>query len=68
MRDMAMDLRGHSHVISLIRPSNVASAGVAQSIGMSVWKTTRFKGLEHIVYRIRRVDRDQLGAESVGTE
>lgn len=58
VRDMAMDLRGHSHVISMIRPSNLPSQGVAKSIGMTLWKTTRFKGLEHLVFRIRRTDRD----------
>ncbi len=57
VRDMAMDLRGHGHVISLIRPSNLPSQAVARSIGMSQWKTTRFKGLEHLVFRIRRTDR-----------
>ena len=60
VRDMAMDLRGHTHVISLIRPSNTAPQGVAKSIGMTLWKTVRFKGLEHLVYRVRRVDRDRL--------
>ena len=57
VRDMAMDQRGHGHVISLIRPSNLPSQSVAKSIGMSLWKTTRFKGLEHLVFRIRSVDR-----------
>ena len=66
IRDWAMDERGHSHVISLIRPSNLPSQGVARSIGMKPWKTTRHRGLEHLVFRIRRTDRDALRAEQGG--
>jgi RimJ/RimL family protein N-acetyltransferase len=59
VRDWAMDVMGYSHVISLIRPSNLPSQGVARSIGMKPWKVTRHKGLEHLVFRIRRTDREK---------
>ena len=59
IRDWAMDELGHAQVISLIRPSNLPSQGVARSIGMTPWKVTRYKGLEHLVLRIRRVDREK---------
>ena len=42
------------HVISLIRPENVPSRGVAERIGMTVWKET-LHGAErwlHLVYRV----------------
>lgn len=64
VRDWAMDVMGYSHVISLIRPSNLPSQGVARSIGMKPWKVTRHKGLEHLVFRIRRTDRAKLLADS----
>jgi [ribosomal protein S5]-alanine N-acetyltransferase len=39
------------YVISLIRPINMPSRAVAERNGMSVWKTTIFRGLEALVYR-----------------
>ena len=42
---------GCGHVISLIRPVNMASRAVAERNGMTVWKTTVFRGLEALVYR-----------------
>jgi hypothetical protein len=46
-------------VISLIRPENVPSRGVAERIRMTVWKETRHgsAGWLHLVYR---VDAEQL--------
>jgi RimJ/RimL family protein N-acetyltransferase len=42
------------HVISLIRPENAPSRGVAEHIGMTVWKETKHGSLGwvHLVYRI----------------
>ena len=42
------------HVISLVRPENVPSRGVAEHIGMTVWKETHHGSLGwvHLVYRI----------------
>jgi RimJ/RimL family protein N-acetyltransferase len=43
---------GRHHVISLIRPANRPSCAVAERNGMSVWKTTIFRGSEALVYRV----------------
>ena len=47
------------HVISLVRPENVPSAGVAEHLGMTVWKDVMW-GTEppmlHHVYRLDRLD------------
>ena len=57
-RDRCLGPLGLDHAISLIRPENVASRGVAEKIGMSVWKETRHgsNGWVHLVYR---ADRDR---------
>ncbi|HWL91401.1 MAG TPA: GNAT family N-acetyltransferase [Actinomycetota bacterium] len=53
-RDRCLGPLGMDHVIALIRPENVPSRGVAEHIGMTVWKETRHGGLGwlHLVYRI----------------
>ncbi|MGH2692702.1 MAG: GNAT family N-acetyltransferase [Actinomycetota bacterium] len=53
-RDRCLGSLGMNHVISLIRPENVPSRGVAERIGMTVWKETRHgsAGWLHFVYRI----------------
>ena len=55
-RDRCLGPLGLDHVISLIRPENVPSRGVAEKIGMSVWKETRHgsNGWVHLVYRWSR--------------
>ena len=53
-RDRCLGPLGMDHVISLIRPENVPSRGVAERIGMTVWKET-LHGAErwlHLVYRV----------------
>ena len=58
-RDRCLGPLGMEHVISLIRPENVPSRGVAERIGMTVWKET-LHGAErwlHLVYRIDREPR-----------
>ncbi len=57
-RDWCFDERGVDHVISLVRPENVPSRGVAEKIGMTVWKETVHgtMGWPHLVYRVRRDD------------
>ena len=53
-RDRCLGPLGMDHVISLIRPENVPSRGVAERIGMTVWKET-LHGTErrlHLVYRV----------------
>jgi RimJ/RimL family protein N-acetyltransferase len=58
-RDRCLGPLGMDHVISLIRPENVPSRGVAERIRMTVWKETRHgsAGWLHLVYR---VDAEQL--------
>lgn len=55
-RDRCLGPLGMDHVISLIRPVNVPSRGVAERIGMTVWKETPHgsDGWLHLVYRIDR--------------
>lgn len=52
VRDLAFAW-GHDHVISLIRPENAPSQGVARRIGMHVDRETVFHGYRHLVYRTR---------------
>jgi [ribosomal protein S5]-alanine N-acetyltransferase len=51
------------HVISLVRPENIASRGVAENIGMIVWKETIFGGMgwRHLVFRVDRRGPDRPG-------
>lgn len=53
-RDYCLGPMGVDHVISLVRPENAASRGVAERIGMLPWKETAFgsQGWRHIVYRV----------------
>lgn len=53
-RDHCLGRLGLDHVISLIRPENVPSRGVAERIGMTVWKETAHgsEGWLHLVYRV----------------
>jgi RimJ/RimL family protein N-acetyltransferase len=55
-RDRCLGPMGLDHVISLIRPDNVPSRGVAENIGMTVWKerTHGSMGWLHLVYRVDR--------------
>jgi RimJ/RimL family protein N-acetyltransferase len=54
VRDHAFGRRGLDHVISLIRPINKPSQGVARKVGMRPGKFVLHGGLEHIVFRIDR--------------
>ena len=53
-RDWAFAELEVDHLISLVRPENEPSAGVAKNIGMTVWKETHYGSLGwlHLVYRI----------------
>jgi RimJ/RimL family protein N-acetyltransferase len=53
-RDYAFGPLGLSRVISLIRPENVPSRGVAEKIGMAIEKTIDYKGMTHHVYALER--------------
>jgi RimJ/RimL family protein N-acetyltransferase len=45
-----------SYVIALVRPENRPSRGVAERIGMTVWKETLHSNVPHLVYRVQRGD------------
>jgi RimJ/RimL family protein N-acetyltransferase len=53
-RDYAFAQLARHHVISLIRPANLSSQGVARKIGMEPERTIEWRGLEHVVFGIRR--------------
>jgi RimJ/RimL family protein N-acetyltransferase len=56
LRDIAFDLHGREHVISLIRPGHEASFGVARRMGMTLWKESEFKDMHVHVMRLLRED------------
>jgi ribosomal-protein-alanine N-acetyltransferase len=53
-RDYGMDTLCKDRLISLIRPENLPSQGVARKIGMTPEKRTIHAGLEHVVFSIQR--------------
>jgi ribosomal-protein-alanine N-acetyltransferase len=53
-RDHAFEALGKERVISLIRPENVPSQGVANRVGLRPGRRTLFAGLEHIVFSLDR--------------
>ena len=56
-RDWAFETLPRDHLISLILPDNVPSRGVAEHLGMTVWKEVIWgteKPLTHVVYRVDR--------------
>lgn len=55
VRDLAFSW-GYDHVISLIRPENSPSQGVARRIGMRVDREVIFHGYRHLVFLTRRAD------------
>jgi RimJ/RimL family protein N-acetyltransferase len=61
VRHYAFDVFDKNHVISLIRPENTPSQGVARKLGMTPQREVDFKGLTHIVFSVVR-DEVSLGA------
>ena len=59
-RDWCFEHLEVPHLISLVRPENMPSAGVARNVGMTVWKETMHGSMAwpHLVYRVRR---DEVG-------
>jgi len=45
-------------LISLIRPENVLSCGVAERNGMTIWKEVDWRGLRHYVYAVQKAGSD----------
>jgi RimJ/RimL family protein N-acetyltransferase len=54
VRDHAFSTMGLDRVVSLIRPVNEPSQGVARKVGMEVERETDFHGYRHLVYAVRR--------------
>lgn len=54
VRDDAFGSRSLNRVISLIRPVNEPSQGVARKLGMRVERETEFKNLQHLVFVVGR--------------
>lgn len=50
VRSLARDRFGYDRVISLIRPENLPSQGVARRLGMRAEKSVVWHDLEHIVF------------------
>jgi RimJ/RimL family protein N-acetyltransferase len=48
----AFEVLALDFVIALVRPENRPSAGVAERVGMHVWKSVNHKGMLHFVYMI----------------
>jgi RimJ/RimL family protein N-acetyltransferase len=54
VRDHAFGVLGKPHVVSMIRPINHPSQGVARKLGMRPVKLTLFANLEHWMFRVER--------------
>ena len=54
VRDHAFSDLGSPYVISLIRPENVASIGVATKLGMRTTGHVVWAGLDHLLFRLER--------------
>ena len=54
VREYAFNVRGNRRVISLIRPENIPSQGVARKLGMAPERNVDFKGLEHFLFAVSR--------------
>ncbi len=61
-RDYAFDTLGIERVISLIRPENVPSRGVAHKLGMKPGRRLLHKGLDHIVFSMTSEDRTRTSS------
>ena len=54
VREYAFGVLDRPKVISLIRPENVPSQGVARAIGMAAQREVDFKGFRHLVFAVCR--------------
>jgi len=65
-RDYCWNVLGLDHLIALVRPENAPSRGVAERIGMTVWKEVDHgsERWRHLVYRVdARTELDDPGKE-----
>ncbi len=65
VRDTAFGRLDKPRVISMIRPENLPSQGVARRIGMAPERATMFHGYEHLVFA---VSRDDSGRPATGLQ
>jgi RimJ/RimL family protein N-acetyltransferase len=49
-------------VISLVRPENLPSQGVARKLGMTPERETEYFGFRHLVFAVRQADVNQATA------
>jgi RimJ/RimL family protein N-acetyltransferase len=56
VRRHAFEERGLERVISLIRPENLRSRGMAAKLGMKIERQAMFKDLPHLVYAVWRIN------------
>lgn len=61
-RDYVFDRLDRPWVVTLIRPENVPSQGVATKLGMVPGRSIPYKGFEHVVYSVTREARAARGA------
>ncbi len=54
IRRYAFEERGFDHVISLVRPENIPSQGVARKLGMRIDREIDWRGYRHFVFLVRR--------------
>ena len=54
MRALAFTTLGRNRLISLIRPVNVPSQGVARKLGMTADRVVNFHGYRHLVFSVTR--------------
>ena len=64
-RDWCFSELGTDHLISLIRPAHEASRGVAERVGMRIWKATIHgsQRWRHLVYRVDRAEAGQQAGQ-----
>jgi RimJ/RimL family protein N-acetyltransferase len=62
VRRWAFEVKGLERVISLVRPENLPSQGVARRLGMAPERETDFCGYRHLVFAVRRADVNQAMA------
>ena len=55
-RDYAFSTLGLPRIVSLIRPENIPSQGVATKMGMQRERTVEFAGMEHWLYSVSNSD------------
>lgn len=61
-RDWVFSTLDVDHVISLIRPENTPSRGVAENLGMTIWKDVVWGTEQPLLHHVYRLDRPGTAA------